>query len=50
MLAEQSLLNEKGEAFNYAFVRARGDMSALLSRARRGSGKPTSGGPPADHS
>jgi GntR family transcriptional regulator len=50
MLAEQSLLNEKGEAFNYAFVRARGDMSALLSRARRGSEKPTSGGPPADHS
>jgi GntR family transcriptional regulator len=48
MVAEQSLLNEAGEAFNYAFVRARGDMSALLSRAGRGSTKPPNGEPPAD--
>jgi GntR family transcriptional regulator len=48
MVAEQSLLNENGEAFNYAFVRARGDMSALLSRARRGGAQPPTGEPPAD--
>ncbi|HEX4431803.1 MAG TPA: GntR family transcriptional regulator [Frankiaceae bacterium] len=50
MVAEQTLLNEKGEAFNYAFVRARGDMSALLSRAGRASTHAPNGEPPADRS
>ncbi len=44
MLGEQALLNEDGEQFNYAFVRSRGDMSAILSRVSRG--KP--GAPPGD--
>jgi GntR family transcriptional regulator len=35
MVAEQALLNERGEAFNYAYVRGRADRSAILSRVRR---------------
>jgi GntR family transcriptional regulator len=48
MLGEQALLNESGEQFNYAFVRARGDMSAILSRARRRVPREATGGPSAD--
>lgn len=33
MVAEQALFNEAGEAFNYAFVRGRGDTFGILSRA-----------------
>jgi GntR family transcriptional regulator len=43
MLAEQALLNANGEQFNYAFVRSRADMSAILSRARRGAAQPPTG-------
>lgn len=49
MVAEQALLNERGEAFNYAFVRARGDSSAIVSRASR-PGSATDGGSAADRS
>jgi GntR family transcriptional regulator len=48
MLGEQALLNESGEQFNYAFVRSRGDMSAILSRARRAAAPEITGGPAAD--
>jgi DNA-binding GntR family transcriptional regulator len=35
MVAEQALLNDQGDAFNYAYVRSRADRSAILSRVRR---------------
>jgi GntR family transcriptional regulator len=40
MVAEQALLNTGGEAFNYAFVRGRGDSVALLSQVGRGADAP----------
>lgn len=49
MVAEQALLNPVGESFNYAFVRSRGDASAILSRVER-SRPAVRGGSPADHS
>jgi GntR family transcriptional regulator len=48
MVAEQALFNPAGESFNYAFVRSRGDASAILSRVARAA-TPISGGSPADH-
>jgi GntR family transcriptional regulator len=48
MVAEQALFNRAGEPFNYAFVRSRGDASAIWSRVARAP-SPISGGSPADH-
>jgi GntR family transcriptional regulator len=50
MVAEQALFNPAGESFNYAFVRSRGDASAILSRvARARAASPVNGGSAADH-
>jgi len=52
MVAEQALFNESGEAFNYAFVRGRGDTFGILSSAGKmpdATTRPSGGSPAQPH-